>query len=212
MLLYVISLTNSLFLTWVLQQASALIVAVIIKKVLRLFLFGSCTRVTRFSLLYRWSMYWNFNRNSRDLCASWNLADCSVSKSAPKPYHQILFLIIIAGYHGNCQDPVQAIKARKAILTFSLLSFSPPIDSVIMIHTCSLSVPLSFFLFFFFFFVCSHGSKGTASLFFSSYESHSCKMSGFYHDQPAVCSGRLAGKRALLSVTNQSGHEGGLVL
>lgn len=122
---------------------------------------------------------------------------------------RIIFLIIITGFHGDCQDPLQAIKACKAILTFSLLSlslfFSPPrVDRVIMTHACLLT------------FSCPSFSslqprfKGHGfPFFFTSDDSLSCKTRGFYHVQPAVCSGSLAGKWALLSVAGQSSPWGG---
>lgn len=98
------------------------------------FLFMCCTRVTPFFISPRWSKDWIFfNRNSRDLCASQNLAGCTVSKICSKtlPSDNILF-----DYHHGLpwqlsRSPLQAIEACEAVLT---LSPHPEMVSLWLMH------------------------------------------------------------------------------
>lgn len=137
----------------------------------------------------------NFNRNSRDLCASWNLAGCIVSKicSRTLPLDNI-FSIIITGFHGNCQDLLQTIKACKAILTFfpcSLSLFFFPSHVSCHHDSCLLTFSRPSFL------SLQPRFKGHGFPFLTSDDSHGCKKkSSFFHTRNCCLFWWFGGKKS----------------
>lgn len=97
----------------------------------------------------------------------WQAALCQ--KSAPKPWHPIIVLMIATGYHGDRQE-ASYLQGR---FDFFLLFFFlfPRRDGFIASHACSLSVALPFL-------IVQPRFKGHVCppllLSLSFYESHSC--------------------------------------
>lgn len=128
------------------------------------------------------------SRNSRCLCASWNLADCAVSKICSKtsPSDNI-FDNLTTGYHGNCQEEASCPGLQGHFDFF-------PRFIVTHAYLLTFSCPSSFW-------VCSRSSQGTGSPFFCSPLSHTVVKRGFYHIQPSVCSDVWRERDLLLRAT-----------